>query len=62
MDEDSKVIIAFFVMCLIMVLGVVAGITITALSEDAHPRLCHSLTEDSRILDCDFRNGAWHPR
>lgn len=23
--------------------------------------VCHSATEDSAIVDCDYRGGAWHP-
>jgi hypothetical protein len=27
-----------------------------------HAPKCHSATEDSVILDCDYRHGAWHPK
>lgn len=23
--------------------------------------VCHSVTEDSAIADCDYRGGGWHP-
>jgi hypothetical protein len=35
------------------------GLYSLRISSDA---VCHAPTEDSRIVDCDYRNGGWHKR
>jgi hypothetical protein len=36
--------------------------TIVAMVVVNQQRICHSATEDSPIVDCDFHNGGWYPR
>lgn len=49
---------------LVVLWAAAAGAGIVALLDDdtsPPPKLCHSVTEDSVILDCDYRNGTWYP-
>jgi hypothetical protein len=54
-----------------VVVAMVAAVSIAAivlivlhlLGGDQEPGpVCHSVTEDSTILDCDYRDGGWYQR
>ena len=40
--------------------GLVAGIMVSGEFEDP-PAVCHSVTENTPMLDCDYSNGTWYP-
>lgn len=48
------VVIAFMV-------GLVGGIILMDVTEDTVPAVCHSVTEEGPMLDCDYSNGTWYP-
>lgn len=54
-----KVIAAIGVVFAILVIGVIIGHHMDSDANRTNP-VCHSLTEDSVITDCDYRNGAWY--
>jgi hypothetical protein len=45
----------------VLVTAAVVAVGMRLIDTDPPPKLCHSATEDSVILDCDWRGGAWHP-
>jgi hypothetical protein len=44
---------------LILTMVAAAAFAVTFLSGRASG-VCHAPTEDSNIVDCDYRNGGWH--
>jgi len=45
----------------LLVTGFCGGWLVGIHADDEAP-VCHSVTEDSVIRDCDYRNGAWYAR
>lgn len=43
-----------------VLVGFVALLVGFAVGQATAP-ICHSVTEDSQILDCGYQDGAWHP-
>lgn len=40
----------------------VAALTLLIIETFGPKAVCHSMTEDSVITDCDYRNGTWYTK
>ena len=38
------------------------GTAIQAYEHPIHPAVCHAITEDSVITDCDYHDGGWYQK
>lgn len=50
------VLITILAIAAIWISGYITGQMVS----DPTKAVCHAITEDSHISDCDYRNGAWY--
>ena len=60
---DNVYKLALFMAVIIISTGIYAFGYFTGSGSHYHTNpVCHSITEDSNIYDCDYRNGTWYQK
>lgn len=56
---NLRTFLAFVVIAVTLGVGVILGMSVQT-GLDRTKAVCHAITEDSVISDCDYRNGTWY--